>query len=192
MVYPAFKYTSPEAYLEMEQTAFEKHEYIVGALYAMAGATERHILIVGNIAGALHSILKGRECREYSSDLRVVTPLADNYMYPDLTIVCGATELKPDCFDTLTNPSVIIEVLSAPTEERDRALKFFFYRQIPSFKEYILVDTGHCRITTFLKQEDGTWEEGVTEGLGNKLTINTIGAAIPVQDIYARVDMRQA
>ena len=185
MVFPAFKYTSPEAYLEMEWRAFEKHEYIGGEIVAMAGATERHNMIVLNIAGEIRNLLKGNNCKAYPSDFRVSTPLFDTFMYPDVTIVCGETDLKENCFDTLANPSVIIEVISPSTEERDRVLKFFFYRQIPSFREYILVETDCCKVTAFRKLQDGTWESTVIEGIDNNLYIESIKMQLPMKEIYA-------
>ena len=135
MGFPPYKYVAPQVYLEMEKVAFEKHEYIGGEIYAMAGATERHVRIVSNLTGEIHSFLKGKSCSEYPTDFRVATPILETYMYPDLSIVCGKAELKPDCFDTLTNPSAIFEVMSPSTEDRDKVLKFLFYRQIPSLKE---------------------------------------------------------
>ncbi|MBC7553940.1 MAG: Uma2 family endonuclease [Taibaiella sp.] len=184
MAYPAFKYTTLQHYLAMEQDAVEKHEYFEGEIYAMAGATGTHVLITDNLGGEIHSLLKGKKCREFTSDYRVSTEAFETYMYPDIFIVCGKTELKANCFDTVINPSVIIEVLSPSTEERDRVLKFFFYRQIPTFNEYILVETAHCKITTYTKNEDSTWTETVTEGINATLYIGTISAAIPMSDIY--------
>ncbi|MBC7553672.1 MAG: Uma2 family endonuclease [Taibaiella sp.] len=189
MTLPAFKYTSPETYLQMEENAFERYEYIGGEVYAMAGATEKHNMVVLNTGGEIRSFLKGQKCKVYPSDFRLSISLSETYMYPDLTIVCGETELKAGCFDTLTNPAVIIEVLSPSTQERDRVLKFFFYRQIPSFKEYILIDTTQHKVATFLKQPDGTWEESITDGRNAILHIDTIDMQLPMEEIYARVDV---
>lgn len=185
MINRAIKYISPEEYLEMEKDAFEKHEYFLGEVYAMAGATETHILIADNISGELHSFLKGKKCREFSSDFRVSSLLFDTYMYPDIIIVCGKKELKPGVFNTLTNPDVIIEVLSLSTEERSRGMKFLFYRQIPSFKEYLLVETEQCKVTSYRKQDDGAWEEFVIEGITSSLYIATIEMEIPMKEVYA-------
>lgn len=179
------KYITPEDYLEMEKDAFEKHEYFLGETYAMAGAVGAHVVIVDNLGGDLHSFLKGKKCREFTSDYRVGTLQFNTYMYPDVFIVCDKIELKPGCFDTVTNPSVIFEVLSPSTVEKDRVLKFFFYRQIPTFNEYILVETDQCKVTSYRKQDDGSWVEFVTSGINSSLYIATINMEMPMKEIYA-------
>jgi Uma2 family endonuclease len=191
MGYPAFKYISPEEYLEMERDAFEKHEYFEGTVYAMAGATENHICIVDNIASETQTFIKGKGCRSYSSDFRVATPRFESYMYPDITIVCGKVEKKDGVFDTLTNPSVIIEVTSESTEKYDRGYKQIYYLQIPALKEYIIVDSLRCRAEINRRSENGDWQKTVVDNINDFLFINTIQMQLPMKDIYLEVSFEQ-
>jgi Uma2 family endonuclease len=189
MAYPALKYVSPEEYLEMERNSVEKHEYFNGEVVAMAGNTQNHNRIVNNIIGELHRFLKGKECESYPSDFRVATPLFQSYMYPDVTVVCGETELKENHFDTLTNPTVVIEVMSKTTEQNDRGYKYFYYQKIPSLKEYILIDSNSYHAEIISLDDDRRW--GMTEisGISETLVINSIGMHLPMKDIYDRVSL---
>jgi Uma2 family endonuclease len=191
MALPAFKYATPEEYLEMEKDALEKHEYFKGEVVAMAGASEAHARISRNLVGELHNYLKGKSCEVFGSDYRVTTPLFDSYMYPDAMIVCGPTQKKKDTFDTLTNPSVIIEILSPSTHQYDKAKKLLYYLQIPSLKEYIVVDTSKYSVATFRRTDDGTWDISTTEDIRASHTVNTIGLQLPLKDIYYMVSLEK-
>lgn len=191
MAYPAHKYISPEEYLELEKNAREKHEYFKGEVIAMAGATESHVRISRNLIGELHAFLKGKTCEVFGTDYRVTTPLSDSYMYPDAIIVCGKTEKKEDVFDTLTNPSVIIEILSSSTSEKDRGFKFLYYLQIPSLKEYILIDSIRYSVATFKKQPDDSWVIFTTNDINASHFIHTIQLDMPMSDIYYMVDLSE-
>jgi Uma2 family endonuclease len=187
MAYPADKYVSPEEYLEREKSADNKHEYYDGQIIAMAGATENHNRIVANLIGELHKFLKGKNCDVFPSDLRVTTPFFSSFMYPDVSIVCGEVEKQDDQFDTITNPAVIIEVMSPSTKERDLGFKFWYYLQIPSLKEYILVDTATYTVKTIIKQSDNSFTVFNTEGIKASLNINAIGMELSLADIYYKV-----
>ncbi|MCX7098467.1 MAG: Uma2 family endonuclease [Methylococcales bacterium] len=120
-----------EAYLKLERSATSKSEFHDGQIYAMTGASREHNLITVNITAALHSQLKNRPCESYTSDMRVKALKANNYYYPDIVVVCGAPQFEEVAFmDTLTNPTVLIEVLSPSTEAYDRGVKFARYRKI--------------------------------------------------------------
>lgn len=187
MAYPVYKYVTPEQYLELDDNSVEKFEYFKGEVVAMAGATESHGRISRNLVGELHAFLKGKSCEVFGTDYRVTTPLSDSYMYPDVVIVCGATEKKENCFDTLTNPSVIIEVLSESTSENDRGKKFLAYLQIPSLQEYILVDSLRYCVTTFKKQPDNSYMIFTTEDINASHYIHTIQLDMAMRDIYYKV-----
>jgi Uma2 family endonuclease len=108
-------------------------------------------------------------------------------MYPDAVIVCGQPVMEDDKFDTLKNPVVIFEILSPSTEDHDRGRKFFFYRQIPSFKEYILVDSTKPFVEISRQEENGAWKfETVTDPDG-QLFIASIGISIPMAEVYRNV-----
>ncbi len=183
---PALKYNYllGEEYLEGERAAEEKHELMNGKIITMTGASLKHNRIVRNLIGNIHSFLKGKTCEVFPSDLRVNIPNVNSFTYPDVTIVCGKPELLDDHFDTLLNPSVIIEVTSPSTESYDRGNKFFTYQQLPSLKEYILIDSSTVHVHLITKREDGSWLFKVIETISDSLTINTIQQEIALKDIY--------
>jgi len=189
MAYPAGKYISKEEYLELEVQAGDKHEYFDGQVVAMAGATEAHNRIVANLIGELHKLLKGSNCDVFPSDLRVTTPVFSSYMYPDVSIVCGDIEKQEDQFDTITNPSVIIEVMSPSTMERDLGYKFWYCLQIHSLREYILVDSSSYSVKTIIRQNDNSFKMSDCEGLDPLLTLQTINKQIALKDIYYKVSI---
>ena len=118
------KHLSPAEYLEIERAAEWKSEYYEGEMFGMAGTSKEHATIAYNVAGELHSRLKGGECRGFIADMRVHIEQSGLYTYPDIAIVCGKPEFLDGSFDTLLNPVVIIEILSPSTEAYDRGEKF--------------------------------------------------------------------
>ena len=187
---PAIKYNylSAEEYLEAERKAQQKNELMNGKIITMTGASLRHNQIVSNLIRDIAGFLKGKSCNVYPSDLRVNIPLTNSFTYPDLTIVCGKPELLDENFDTLLNPSVIIEVLSPSTESYDRGNKFFTYQQILSLKEYILVSSTTVQIQTIIKKDDGLWKFETITSKAASITINSIELQILVKDIYDEVN----
>jgi Uma2 family endonuclease len=181
---PKYNYISPDEYLEMERASEEKHEYYDGYVHSMSGASLRHNDITVNIAGEVRNFLKGKECRILLSDMRVCTPGRNAYIYPDALIVCGKPELEDDKFDTLTNPSVVFEILSRSTRKNDATYKFLFYQNIPSIKEYILIDSEKRHVQVIRKQEDGDWRVEELFQQDAVLLIQTIGFKISLNDIY--------
>lgn len=180
---PKYNYILPEDYLAEERASENKHEYYDGHIVAMSGASLRHNIIQRNLIGNLFSFLAGKGCQVLPSEMRVATPSHDYYMYPDAVIVCGEPELQDNQFDTLLNPSVIFEILSPSTAGFDKETKFFFYRAISSFKEYILIDNARKLIIASRKQANNSWVfENIDEN--KTLTIQTIGFTITLQDIY--------
>lgn len=184
---PVLQYISPEEYLEQERMAEYKHEYYRGKIVAMAGASLAHNQIVSNVIQNIGPFLRNTSCQIFPSDLRVSVPSATSFTYPDATIVCGEPEMLDNKFDTLKNPSVIIEVISPSTEDNDRGRKFFFYMQIPSFKEYILINSTNVYIQAGRKQADGSWKFEDIRDINTALSVTTIGYQIPLADIYANV-----
>lgn len=156
----------------------------------MAGASLAHNRIVVNIVTEIGSFLKGKPCEILPSDIRVSTPFRSAYLYPDATIVCGAPQMEDDKFDTLRNPKVIFEVLSPSTADHDRRKKFSYYCQIPSFREYILIDSTDYFIEFSRRQPDGTWDQDASSDPGGFLRIDSIRATIPVEEIYRNVFIR--
>ncbi|HTN07698.1 Uma2 family endonuclease [Agriterribacter sp.] len=184
-----YNYISPEAYLAAERTAGSRSEYYDGHIIAMAGASLKHNRIAMNLYREVGYFLKGKHCSILPADMRVSTPLQDAYMYPDAVIVCGEPQLEDDQFDTLLNPSVIFEILSPSTGSMDKGRKFFFYRDIPSLKEYIMIDALKEYIIVSRRQKDNSWLFENTDADGAPLTIQTIGFTLTLQEIYDGTDV---
>ncbi len=187
MASPALAYLSTHEYLAMEHISSTKNEYYSGQVVAMAGASWNHNVIVANLIRRIGNHLEGKEFTILPSDLRVCTPLSDSYMYPDLTIVCSQPDFEVNGFDTLTNPHVIVEVMSPSTEDIDMGRKLFRYLQIPSLKEYILVSSTSYSVQSIIIQADGSFKIVKTDRVDDVLEIRTIQMRLDKKDIYAKV-----
>ncbi len=182
------EYVTIEEYFLLEEAAPAKHEYVEGKIVDMAGATEEHNQIVSNLIREVGWFLKGGDCNIFPSDFRVTTPAEKNYFYPDATIVCGDTQKQPGVFDTLKNPVVIFEVMSEGTEKIDRGYKFFYYQQIPSLLEYVLIDLREHAIEVISRQSDSAWKfEKFTQD-DKHIHLTSINCTLSFSDIYYRVN----
>jgi Uma2 family endonuclease len=191
MASPAVIATSPEEYLAFERASKEKHEYFGGhfggRVVAMAGASLAHNRIVSNLIGEISPVLREKSCEILPSDIRISVPSRESYMYPDAVIICAQPEMEDDQFDTLKNPTVIFEILSPSTEDYDRGRKFFFYMQIPSFKEYILIDSAQRFVEIRRRQEDGSWKFETIADPDSKVLVSSIQISLPMEEIYRNV-----
>jgi len=179
-------------YLSMDRDASDKHEFAFGEIYAMGGASARHVEIVGNIVSELRNHLRQRPCRVYSTDLRLCVDADHRYTYPDVVVVCGQPQFLDDRLDTLLNPDLIVEVLSESTRNYDRGDKFQQYRGIPSFREYLLVDQAKAHVERYSKQQDGTWSLWETDSSDHVVHLESIAVTLPVSEIYLKVEFDQA
>ena len=179
----------PEEYLAQERQSERKHEYFDGEIFAMSGASPTHVMIVGNVVTALNIQLVGRDCGVYASDLRVKVSATGLYTYPDVVVICGAPQFDDDQGDTLTNPQVIVEVLSPSTEDYDRGRKFGQYRAIPSFVEYVLIAQEKHHVEHFVRQRDNRWLLSETNQAEDTIPLDSIGCQIALADIYAKVNI---
>ncbi|HRK20411.1 MAG TPA: Uma2 family endonuclease [Fimbriimonadaceae bacterium] len=180
-------FVSAESYLAAERRAEQKHEYVDGQIYAMAGASLAHTRICSNLVHQLRSRFGPQGCEVFSQDLRTGLRDASGYFYPDVIVLCGKPELADKNQDVLLNPTVLIEVLSESTEAWDRGGKFARYRRIESLREYILISQDQPRIDRFLR--DGVeWRLSSMEDLQEELTLSTVGASMPLTEIYERVE----
>ena len=183
---PALKYNyiSPEEYLEQEMAAVEKHEYYRGEVFGMSGASREHNEIYSNIFTDIGSKLKGKGCKPYGSNFRVHIPKNTLYTYPDIIIICGDPELIDEKFGTVTNPSVIFELLSHSTRNYDKGEKFTLYRDIGSLKEYIVVDTERIHVEKHIRREDNSWVLTDYRSLDEFFTIETVQVSLLLKDVY--------
>ncbi len=174
-------------YLAFERNAEIKHEFIDGEVYAMAGASQAHIDITGNIFGTLFGKLAGSPCRPQTSDLRVRIAEAGYYAYPDVTVVCGERQLlEGEAAAVLLNPTVIFEVLSPGTESRDRGPKSRDYRALPSLQAYLLVAQAEAHVEFYRRAGDG-WHVTDVVGIGAAIELAALGVTLTMSEIYSGV-----
>ena len=188
MPQPATKYVSPEEYLALEEAAEFKSEYYQGEIFNRAGASMNHNQIILNVSSQLHQHQKNHNCRVAMNDLRLWIEANELFTYPDIMVICDKHQFYPDRNDTITNPKRIIEVLSESTENYDRGKKFLFYRSIPTFQEYILVDQYSIHIEHFYIGAEGNWILKEYDNLNDIIKFTKIDFQIPVTDIYSQVE----
>jgi len=168
-------------YLAVESSSNVKHEFLRGQIYAMAGGTPEHAALAAAMIGLLFAQLRGSACRTYDADLRVRTP-SGLTTYPDVTVICGPTERDVEDQRAVTNPALIIEVLSRSTEEYDRGDKFEHYKSLPSLRQYLLVSHIAHSVEVWTRGDRGWTQTSLGEGGVAELSI---GARIEVDDLYA-------
>ena len=178
---------SAEEYLAFERQSETKHEYLDGEVVAMSGASRAHGRISWNLSGAFYPQLENQGCEAFAGDMRVHVPVTDRYTYPDLVVACGEPQFEDAELDTLTNPTLIAEILSPTTEDRDRGTKLFQYRSIPSLEVILLIAQDKVHVEQFLRQADGSWILTDFEGLDTVLELPSIGSRLALSDVYRRV-----
>lgn len=174
-------------YLQIEERAECKSEFLDGEIYAMSGGTPNHSLIEGNLVQEFGSALESRPCVRYTSNLRIKIESTGLFTYPDLSVVCGPLQTATDDPNAAVNPTVLVEVLSKSTEAYDRIEKFEHYRQIPSLREYVLVSQYRPRVERYQRQADGAWLWSVISEMDRSVDLPSLGIAVPMARIYARV-----
>ena len=181
-------YLTPEQYLEIERKAEFKSEYYQGEMFAMSGARYPHIGIVANTVASLHQQLRRGPCRPLSNDMRVRVTATGLYTYPDVVIVCGEPQFLADTFDTLLNPTVIVEVLSESTEAYDRGQKFEQYRSLESLKEYMMISSQRISVERYTRQPDGSWNYIAKASLEDSIDLKSVDCHLLLADLYEKVD----
>jgi Uma2 family endonuclease len=179
--------TSPvteEQYLEIERQAETKSEFHDGQMFAMAGASPNHALLSGAILALLYPQMPPG-CRVFSPDLRIKVAPAGLYTYPDCSVICGDLQYSGDQKDVVTNPLLIVEVLSPSTEDYDRGKKFELYRTIDSFREYLIVHQDRRHVEHYSKQDDGSWVLREHSGADGVVAIARLKAQISLGELYA-------
>jgi Uma2 family endonuclease len=185
-----------EEYLARERAAEERHEYLDGLIYAMAGESEEHGFICVNLTRIISACLRGHSCVVFSKDMKVRSgpaPIALHaikglFSYPDLVIVCGERQYHDEYRDVLLNPTMIIEVLSPSTEAYDRGRKFWRYRSYnPTLTDYLLVSQSVALIEYYQRQDSNRWELSSVEGLDGSLELASIGCTLRLSEVYEGV-----
>ena len=174
-----------EEYLEGELLSSVRHEFVSGYVYAMAGASDEHNRIAGNIFAFLHAALRGKRCEAFTNDMKVkLSPqIGDVYYYPDVLVACDPTD-KSRYFRE--RPTVIIEVISPETERIDRREKAQAYRTIPTVQACVLVEQDRMRFTVLRPVGNQDWQTETVEGRDAVLRLPEIGVEIPCERIYER------
>lgn len=172
-------------YLQGEMISDIKHEYIAGEVYAMAGASRNHNLIISNMVQKLTNHLQAGPCATFSSDLKIKA--AGNFFYPDVMVVCD--DEQGDDYYT-DKPAIIVEVLSKATRRMDKSTKLTAYKALPSLQEYVLIEQDCVDVEVFRRSANWLSEHYF---LGDSVTLESVGLSVSVGDIYQRVnneDMR--
>ena len=185
---PAVAYSkrhySIEEYLEMENAATEKHEYYRGEIFAMSGAKMEHNIVTGNLYYYLRQKMIGKPCKPFNSDVRIHIKKNTLFTYPDLSVICGKPESLNDDNLNFINPTVLFEVASPATRNYDRESKFKLYRDIPTLREYVLVDPVIISIESYFMNGEGSWVLKDYSDLNENLELKSIDVSVPLKEIY--------
>ena len=180
---------SLEEYFELERTSEEKYEYFIGEVFCMSGVSPNHAQIESNLITLLNNNLRERGCRVYPANVRVKVPSLPPYRYPDVSVLCDMPVYEEiGGVEALTNPTLIIEVLSSTTEAFDRGDKFTHHKSIPSFREYLLVAQHRPHVTHYVKLTHGKWEQEEANEIAASLYLPTIDCTLALSEVYRDVE----
>ena len=185
------RYYTPEEYLELEEKAEYKSEYRDGEIIPMTGGTTNHNKIAGNFYAYLKFGLKKQNYDVYIGDVRLWIPRYRQHTYPDLMVIQGEPIYTGANTTTVMNPLLIAEVLSKSTSNYDQSDKFMYYRSIPEFKEYILINQYQYHVMQYVKTDDGKWIFTELQSESDILTLETIDFQIALSDLYEQVNFTQ-
>jgi Uma2 family endonuclease len=169
-------------YLAWEREQPRKHEFHAGEVFAMAGASPRHNVLANAVGAELRAALRGKGCQVMNSDQRISAKPGERYVYPDAVVVCGGMQTEAVAKDVVTNPAVVVEVLSRSTEAYDRGEKWEAYQRIPSLTDYVLISQTVVRVEHYAREADGAWRYR-EHGPGAHVVLAN-GASISVDALY--------
>lgn len=181
-------YVTPEEYLAAERLSETRSEYLDGGVCPMTGGNINHIRIVLNVSTELYSQLRDRNCDVLPTEMKVRLQESRKFFYPDISVVCAAPQFHDDRRDIITNPDLVVEVLSPSTEAFDRGAKFQAYQTVESLKEYLLVAQDKPFIEQFVRGEGGRWIYAAAVGLESSLTLPSVECTLNLAAVYKRVD----
>ena len=181
------RWISPEEYLQQEDTSTERHEYFKGEIFMMAGGTYNHERIGGNCFAILHQHARRKRCTAFGANMKIQVKANGLYTYPDAMLVCGKIEFGEERKDIVTNPQLIVEVLSDSTQSYDRGDKFALYRGIPAFTHYLLIHQDQPLVEFHHKTPLG-WLLTEIKGIDAVLNLAQIDLQIPLSELYEGVD----
>jgi Uma2 family endonuclease len=181
------RFVSPEEYLEIERKAVDKSEYFKGEMFAMSGASRWHDRIATMLTFLLEQHLTGKPCETFSAGMRVLAIPSGLYTYPDLSVVFYEPQFADPHVDTLTNPTLLVEILSPSTEDYDRGKKAKLYRAIPSLQELLFIAQDSYEVELYRRQTDGTWSLIEAKGLESEIALTSIGYTLSLRELYRKV-----
>lgn len=181
-------YFSLEEYFALEKASERRWEYWDGEVVCMSGGSPEHGLICSNLQRRLNQAFEGSGCRVFTEGVPIDTPNLPPYRYPDASVACGDWEFRTvGGIGALTNPVLIVEVLSPSTETADRGAKFEAYKAIPSFSEYLLIESDSRYVVHYVKRPDGVWEgKAHIEGA---LRFACVDCTLSIEDIYEGISV---
>ena len=178
---------SVEEYLALDRAAEVPSEYHDGEMFPVTAVTWEHIQIGISLSGMLKVALRGKPCKVSGTLLKVrVSP--SKFLLPDLVVVRGEPAFTDPRRDTVTNPRVVIEILSPSTADYDYGEKFILYRRLPSFEEYLLVSQDQARVEVYRKTADGGWLLSTYLGRETVVPIESVGVDLPLAEVYSEVE----
>lgn len=179
---------SEAEYLAMEEESRIRHEFVNGEMYAMSGGTQRHNRIALNMAAALLSALRGKPCQVFVNDVKLNVARGEAYYYPDLMVVCGESYRTAGDAKSVTDPVLVVEVLSPSTENIDRREKLAAYRRLRSLVEYVLISQDQRQVEIYRRQGDIGWFYLSFEA-DDDVMLSSLDITVPIPDIYAGTDV---
>jgi Uma2 family endonuclease len=182
------RYYTPEEYLVLEEAAIDKSEYHDGEIIPMTGGTTNHNKLAVNFCRKFPLTIKEQDYEIFINDVRLWIPQIRRYFYPDIMVIQGEPVYQGSNKTVVTNPLLILEVLSHSTQDYDRGGKFLFYRSIPEFREYILIDQYSYHIEQFAKNSKGKWVLTEYDSEASVLTLESVEFQMPLRDIYQRIN----
>ena len=186
------KYYTPEEYLDLEETSEDKNEYRQGEIIPMVGATTNHNQIAGNFYRRFPLTINNQDYYTYMETVRLWLSDYSIYTYPDVMVIKGQPLYQGNSQSNVINPLIIVEVLSNSTQAYDRGDKFKFYRSLPTFQEYILIEQSSYSVERYYKQKDDQWLIDFVTGENAVLQLLSVDWQISFQDLYQRVNFNRA
>ena len=179
---------SIEEYFELEAQLIEKLEYYDGKITKMPGASYVHNLIATNVLIALGNALQDSKFEVNNSDTKIHIPSIESFVYPDAVVICEKPLFYQNRVDTILNPLLVVEVLSPSTEDYDRGEKFYLYRSLASFKEYVVIHQNHILVSAFFRLNEKDWRTDDVANLSESIHLQSVDVKLKLSDIYRGID----
>lgn len=177
----------PDTYLLLEESAIERSEYYAGRMIKMAGASLNHARISSNIIAQFDAQLRETHCEVLASDVKLAISSREKFYYPDVMVVCGDIDRHQNRNDVITNPMVVIEIISKSTEATDRGMKFHDYQSISSVQMYVIIDQYDIKIDVFIRKSEMDWHYRTYTKDDEEIVFTPIAAFLSIEKLYHRV-----